>query len=478
MAQSDKPKVILLSLIAGLSLLGAGWLLKNLPIQPFKTVEELPESTSVAAEVADNVSTGEKILLDANPSTQKQSAADSYGNNQIAVSMWEASLQQERNDPEALIYLNNARVGDNPNYTIAVPIPAEAEINVAKEILRGAAQAQLQINNGGGIEGKSIKLMVANDRNNPELAKKLATYFSQNSDILGVIGHFSSNVTLEAAEVYQNQGLPVVSPTSSSVALSNVGSYIFRTVSSDCVTGNALADYLTQEMGVKQAAIFFNSGSSYSTSMRDVFKSSMEQKDGIVVAEFNFSQPSFNIVNALAEIKQKEAKALILFPNSSGMNALETLDKTFLIAQLNQGELLLLGSDSLYKPRTLQLGQKSVTDMVIAVPWRTTAANPDFVTEATNLWGGQINWRTALTYDATMALAKAIKTTPSREGIQETMSSPNFSAEGASGEITFLPTGDRAAEVQLVKIQAGNNSGFGYDFVPLSNTYDLTKACQ
>ncbi|MEL6579697.1 MAG: ABC transporter substrate-binding protein [Cyanobacteria bacterium J06621_12] len=469
---AQRPVIFLL--LVGLSLLGIGCL-------PQTAVQESPKLDLPQGDLADKISEGEEILLGLNSSTQKQAAADAYnrGDYVQAISLWETTLEQKRNDPESLIYLSNARIADQPAYSIAVPIPGDAEVNVAQEILRGAAQAQFQINSSGGINGKPIKLVVANDRNNPEVAQKLAAVFSQDPEILGVIGHFSSNVSLEAAQVYQEEKLVMISPTSSSVALSNVGSYVFRTVSSDCVSGNALAAYLTDKMDIAQAAVLFNSASSYSTSMRDVFKTSLEEKDGEIVAEFNFNQPNFNIVNALDKTKQEGAEALIFFPNSSGVNALETLDKTFLIAQMNQGELPLLGSDSLYKPRTLQLGQENVTDMILAVPWNTDNTDSGFVELATNLWGGAVNWRSALTYDATMALGAAIKQSATRASIQQALLDPDFSAAGASGEITFLPTGDRAGEVQLVKVQAGDSSGFGYDFVPVADfDYDLPAACQ
>ena len=159
------------------------------------------------------------------------------------------------------------------------------------------------------------------------------------------------------------------------------------------MSGNALATYLIEKMQIDRAAVLFNSASSYSTSLRDVFKTSVEEQGGTVVIEFNFSQPNFNIVNALAKIESANAEALVFFPNSSGMNALETLDKTFLIAQTVGGKLPLLGGDSLYKPRTLQLGQKNVADMVLVVPWDIENADLGFSNLAKSLWGGGVNWR-------------------------------------------------------------------------------------
>ncbi|WP_229640259.1 ABC transporter substrate-binding protein [Waterburya agarophytonicola] len=474
----------MLASIAMIGLTGCGtWSSRDSTSDPVGDSQGNTTPDSIAINGLENkISSGEKTLFDEDPNTQKQMAADAYadGDYDRAVSQWQSSLKLQRNDPETLIYANNARIGNNPSYSIGVPVPIDAEINVAKEILRGAAQAQQQINSSGGIKGKPIKLIVANDSNNPDVAKKLAQNFSENPEILGIVGHFSSNVTLEAAQVYQNKGLVVISPTSSSTAISNVGSYVFRTVSSDCFAGNALAEYLLDQIKVKEVAVLYNSASSYSTSLRDVFKSSLENKNGRVVAEFNFSQPNFDIVDILTQIKQKGAKAIAMFPNSSGMNALETLDKTFLVALINQGELPLLGGDSFYKPRTLQLGRQNVVDMIIAVPWHTKNNNSQFSTMANKLWGGGVNWRTVLAYDATMALGEAMKKEPTRSGIQQTLISPEFSAEGAEKKIEFLPTGDRAAEVELVKVVASDNSSFGYDFVTVASpTSDsAVDACQ
>ena len=49
--------------------------------------------------------------------------------------------------------LNNARIGDANAYSIAVSIPIGSDVNGAQEILRGVAQAQIQVNQAGGIDG-------------------------------------------------------------------------------------------------------------------------------------------------------------------------------------------------------------------------------------------------------------------------------------------------------------------------------------
>ncbi len=92
-------------------------------------------------------------------------------NYNTAIANLEASLQASPNDPEALIYLNNARIGNQKSYTIAAAVPIGSDVNAALEILRGVAQAQNELNQSGGLSGIPLKVLIANDDNNPETLK-------------------------------------------------------------------------------------------------------------------------------------------------------------------------------------------------------------------------------------------------------------------------------------------------------------------
>jgi branched-chain amino acid transport system substrate-binding protein len=74
-----------------------------------------------------------------------------------------------------------------------------------------------------------------------------------------------------------------------------------------------------------------------------------------------------------------------------------------------------------------------------------------------------------MSYDATVALSAAIKRNPTRAGVQQALSAGDFSANGASGLVRFLRSGDRNTSVQLVKIvpASPSRSGTGFDFEPV-----------
>ena len=68
------------------------------------------------------------------------------------------------------------------------------------------------------------------------------------------------------------------------------------------------------------------------------------------------------------------------------------------------------------------------------------------------------------------AIVSGLQLTDSRVGLQQALSSYSFSTDGATGKIQFRKTGDRAGRGILVKVELGNQSGTGYDFVPIPDT--------
>jgi len=410
------------------------------------------------------ISSGDRILITENSSPDKQAGvqAAATGDFSSAIAKFTTSLQASRNDPETLIYLNNARIGNQPSYSIAASVPIGSNVNAAKEILRGVAQAQDEINQAGGINGTAIKVLIADDRNDPNTAQQVADALVKNASVLGVVGNFGSDVTLAAAKVYQAGQLVQISPTSTTVQLSGFGNYIFRTVPSDRFAANALSRYMLRTLQKKKTAVFFNSNSTYSLSLKNEFTTAVFGDGGQVVTEFDLGSPNFNPDNSFKQSIAKGAEVLMLAPNSA------VLDHALQVVAVNRRQLPLLGGDSAYTSKTLQVGGANAIDLVLAVPWHLQAdPNSQFPRNSAKLWGGDVNWRTALAYDAAKAIATGLKQSSTREGLQKALSNSSFAASGSAGDVQFQPSGDRNSAAILVKVSAGKRSGTGYDFVPV-----------
>lgn len=418
---------------------------------------------------SDRLSCGEEILVLGTEVQDKQQGVKAFAAGHYSKAVdWLEKAWQQRRDPETLIYLNNARLMQQKAYTIAVVAPIRNNRDTALEILRGVAMAQNEINQREKMNGTGLKVLIADDTNNTEQAKQVASELVSKSDILAVIGHFSSEVTLAAAPIYKEHQLVLISPTSTSEDLS-----IFRTVSSDSATAEALVNYLVKLGQEKKVAIFYNPQSNYSDSLQKQFSISLQKSGGqIMKKRFALSDSFFNSVDAINQARQQGATAIALLPDSQiSSNAFRNALK---VIKANQGRYLIVGGDSLYNAEILEdIGAKDAANrLVLAIPWHSLSSpNSEFTSAAEKLWGGDVSWRTALAYDATRALITALakQPHPNRISLEQTLTDPNFKATGATGVIQFSEKGDRRdPHIQLVKVVLSKSSE-EYIFVPLAS---------
>jgi branched-chain amino acid transport system substrate-binding protein len=379
-----------------------------------------------------------------------------------AVTEFDKALKIRKNAPETLIYQNNAAIGEKPSYTIGVAVPLQSDLDGSLELLRGVAQAQTEINKANGINGIPLRVTIVGEADKAETAVAAAEMFVKDSQVLGVVGHYASDSTLAAGKIYDSNKLVTISAVSSSVKLTQFSPYVFRTIPSDYVSGRALADHTLKVMKRQKAVIFFNSASGYSQSLKSEFAAGLALGGGKAVQEFDMNAAGFDAATALKQAP--EADVIVLAANTG------TLDKALAVVQANGKKLPMVGGDDVYAPKTLASGKAQAAGLVVAVPWHVDA-NPHgvFNKSSQQFWQASVNWRTALAYDATQVFATALKTTPNptRQSVRDAISASGFKASGASGDVSFLPSGDRSANVQLVKVAPGQKSGQGFDFVPI-----------
>jgi len=428
-------------------------------------------------------SLGERVLVTSSVNTDKAAGVTAFsrGDFSTAAKRFERSLQQNHNDPEARIYLNNALIGTHSALKIAVSVPIGSNTNVAQEILRGVAQAQEATNRQGGIGGLRLKVEITNDDNDPAIAKLIAIRLVKDAQVLAVVGHNASDASVAAAPIYIQGGLVMMTPTSFSDQLSSMGPYVFRMVPSIRFLADRLAAYYIKSHPDAKIAICSDASAVDNESYRNQFANGvLAQKIAhpnadLVQAPCDFSAKDFDPNVAITNLVKRGANTLLLAPH------IDRINKATETAKANQGRLKLLASTSLYTAATLELGQASVNGLLLAVPWHPTMVpGNSFSQEAATLWGGSVNWRTAMAYDATQAIAgglqQAIATSvqpnPTRDGLRDALRSSDFSVKGASGTIRFIQSGERQIASGfgvVVQVRPAPGSQFGYDFVPLAS---------
>ena len=418
--------------------------------------ESLPEALRA------RVSVGEQSLFSGGSAVKAEGLeAIASGEFASAVTVFNSALSDDPNDPETFIYRSNARIGNEQAYVIAVIAPAGDASPIGLEILRGAAQAQDDINRGGGIDGTPVRLVLVNDGNDPETAKTLASTLVDNPMILGVVGHYSSDVTLATAPIYEQGELVTITPVSTAVDLSGISPYLYRTVPTDSFAAAALAAYMLYYREDRQAAVFFDSTSDLSDSLKDEFNAFVSAWGGDIVNEYDMADSEFSADDV---VSGEDADVLMLAASPG------TLEVSAAIIEANGGSKPVLGGDEIYNRYILEETGSDAQALTVAVPWHLLSRDTeaDFVETSRDLWKGDVSWRTATAYDAVIAIAAGLTGDASRAGLKAALDDNNFSVDSATGPINFLPSGDRRQVDRLVQVEAGTRSGTGYDFVPFT----------
>ena len=428
---------------------------------------------NICANLGDNISCGEEILDPLSQGSIRTIAAEEYGQKEYqgASSDYQLSWQRERKDAESLIYLNNSLLEASKleYYTIALAVPLssdeEASIQnskLAQNFLRGVAQAQTEVNLSLSKENalfkllpgqeilepknisddlnKGLKVVIVDDGNNIEQAKKTAQSIAETSQVLGVVGNYASGMTLATVDIYGKDNLAQISYTSTSKRLStNHPPNFFRVAYTSDEEAETAVKYIQSiDAQKKQVAGFYNPNSPYSNYFWIEISDRLKQAGIPVYKAFNIADDNFNTQLALKEATDNNVNVYILLPDGQVTNA---LSNALEVIKADNGKSFIVGGDTIVVPEVTELDVVPTTNLVASIFWHPLSPqNHQFLQQSQQLWQANINNGTAMAYDAAIALIEAIKLQkkPSRKGTIAQLVNPEFLVEaGATGSIKF-----------------------------------------
>ena len=125
---------------------------------------------------------------------------------------------------------------------------------------------------------------VADDAGDPDRGEEVAADFIAQRQVLGVIGHYNSDVTLTAWTAYAAAGLAMITPIASNPLVTDRRlPGIFRWTNRDDRTAIAIAAYL-RGARQKRRVIIVESDTAYGASMADQFSQAFATAGGEVIA--------------------------------------------------------------------------------------------------------------------------------------------------------------------------------------------------
>ncbi|MDR6599665.1 MULTISPECIES: branched-chain amino acid ABC transporter substrate-binding protein [Achromobacter] len=169
---------------------------------------------------------------------------------------------------------------------IGVVGPTTGAVTQYGDMVReGVDTAVERINAAGGVNGKKLETVVIDDGCEPKQGPVAANRVV-NSKIGFVVGHVCSGATIAAADIYNNEGVVMVTPSATAPALTDGKNYefIFRTIGRDDQQGPAAAKFVLEKIKPKKAAVLHDK-QSYGQGIATAVKNDLE-KGGVPVAVF------------------------------------------------------------------------------------------------------------------------------------------------------------------------------------------------
>ncbi len=145
------------------------------------------------------------------------------------------------------------------------------EVKTGQAILHGVEMAAERANAAGGIRGKRVRVIQADDGDDPERAEAAARELVRQK-VAFVVGHVDSGCSLRAAEVYRRGGAVLISAASTNPALTDAKNpAVFRVCGRDDRQGRAAAVWYLQRMPGHAVAVVHD-GTRYGKGLAKVFE--------------------------------------------------------------------------------------------------------------------------------------------------------------------------------------------------------------
>jgi branched-chain amino acid transport system substrate-binding protein len=250
-----------------------------------------------------------------------------------------------------------------------------------------------------------------------------------------LIGEVASSNSLAAAPKAQEAKVPMISPSSTNPAVTQVGDYIFRVCFIDPFQGEVMAKFASANLKAKRAAILYDFNSDYSRGLQQFFKRSFTQLGGQIVSEQSYTQGDRDFSGQLTAIRSANPDVVYVPGYYGEVGVIANQTKQLGI------KAPLLGGDGWDAPQLWQLGGDALNGDYISNHYSVDDPSPaiqKFVAAYKQRYNIAPDALAALGYDAMKVLADSIKragTTESaklRDAIAQTQNFP-----GVTGLITL-----------------------------------------
>lgn len=310
----------------------------------------------------------------------------------------------------------------------------------------GALLAVDQINANGGINGRPIKLLVRDEKGDPELARQVDAELIE-AGVVAIIGHTTSEQTAAVLDQINEAELVLLSPTTTSFRFNDKDDYFFRVVSSNDFFGESLAKYIYEDRGLRKiVGIYDVSNQAFTETFWLSLKEEFESLGGDASQVYIFFSSETDLKDLIEVVSEVDAEGLVLVSSP--------VDTALMIQYARQLGLTkpIFSSTWAETEELLSKGGTAVEGLEIISVYNFTNSSPNFqayidsfVTRYNRVPGSPA----AYTFEAVMVLAEALRQTGGKaEGLPEALTAIE-NLEGVQGSISLDQYGDVKRDIYI-----------------------------
>ncbi len=344
--------------------------------------------------------------------------------------------------------------------TIGFNIPLTGDNPDVGASSKNAAEMYLKKNPTVEVGGKAYSLQFIYEDNEykAESAVKVSTKLITEDGVLGIVGPQSSSQAVPAGEVANNYQTPMISPWSTNPNTTLNRPYVFRGCFLDPFQGPVAADFATEELGAKKAAVLYDIAADYPKGLAEFFKEAFEKIHGAgsVVAFETFTTGDKDFSAQLTNIVASGADVLFVPQYYSEVPLIVRAAKEMGWTKP------ILGSDSWGGGDLMGLCGDDCKGYFFSTHYAAAGAKGEtkaFIDEYAAAYGKTPDDVAALTWDSLGLMVTAIQNTGGLSGdiaADRTKVKDAFAAiqdfPGITGGMTFTPEGDPLKCAVVVKI--------------------------
>lgn len=178
----------------------------------------------------------------------------------------------------------------------------------------GIQLAVEQTNAAGGIHGKKVRVIYEDDKSTTQEASQKVRQLIDRDKVVAVLGEVASARSLAGGLIANTSRVPMITPSSTAVEVTQGREWVFRTCFTDEQQGNVAARFVKDELKKSKVGIFYAAQDTYSSGLAKSFREEMKRLGGEIVVDKGYQKGETNFRTYLSELKAAEPE-IIFVPN-------------------------------------------------------------------------------------------------------------------------------------------------------------------